>query len=208
MADPELRKELFRTHPDTLEDAVHGALAVESFYRLERTKERSSLAFTRVVKAREVPRESVADVKKRMGVQVEERLRDVERRVDMLEKEMEARTASAVERKRGCSTTVRRGFREARGSRGSVGKSQGRSGVCYSCQKPGHVARYCTQVVCFRCREPGHRVRDCSHKSGVCKRCRSEGHIARFCTSLGNDGRGKTKVVHTDRLKLGGALIQ
>ena len=157
-----------------------------------------------MVKAREVPRESVADVKKRIGVQVEERLRDVERRVDMLEKEMEARTASAVERKRGCSTTVRRGFREARGSRGSVGKSQGRSGVCYSCQKPGHVARYCTQVVCFRCREPGHRVRDCSHKSVVCKRCRSEGHIARFCTSLGNDGRGKTKVVHTDRLKLGG----
>ena len=204
VADPELRKELFQTHPDTLEDAVDGALAVESIYRLERTKERSSLAFTRVVKAREVLSESVADVKKRMGVQVEDRLRDVERRVDILEKEMEARTASVVEGKRGCSTTVRGGFREARGSRGSVGKSQGRSGVCYSCQKLGHVARYCTQVVCFRCREPGHLVRNCSHKSIVCKRCRSEGHIARFCTSLGNDGRGKTKVVHTERLKFGG----
>ena len=203
VADPELRKELFRTHPDTLEDAVDGALAVESFYRLERIKERSRLAFTRVVEAREVPTESVADVKKRMDVQVEDRVRDMERRVDILEKEMEAMRTSEVEGKRGCSTTVREGFREARGSRGSVGKSQGRSGVCYSCQKPGHVARYCTQVVCFRCREPGHQVRDCSHKSVVCKRCRSEGHIARFCTRSGNDGRGKTKVVHTDRLKLG-----
>ena len=65
------------------------------------------------------------------------------------------------------------------------------------------MARYCTQVVCFRCHEPGHRVRDCSHKSVVCNRCRSEGHIAKFCTSLGNDGRGKTKVVHTERLKFG-----
>ena len=203
VADPELRKELFRTHPDTLEDAVDGALAVESFYRLERIKERSRLAFTRVVEAREVPPESVADVKKRMDVQVEDRVRDMERRVDILEKEMEARRTSEVEGKRGCSTAVRGGFGEARGSRGSVGKSQGRSGVCYSCQKPGHVARYCTQVVCFRCREPGHQARDCSHKSVVCKRCRSEGHIARFCTRSGNDGRGKTKVVHTDRLKLG-----
>ena len=204
VADPELRKELFRTHPDTLEDAVDGALAVESFYRLERIKERSRLAFTRVVEAREVPPESVADVKKRMDVQVEDRVRDMERRVDILEKEMEARRTSEVEGKRGCSTAVRGGFGEARGSRGSVGKSPGRSGVCYSCQKPGHVARYCTQVVCFRCREPGHQARDCSHKSVVCKRCRSEGHTARFCTSLGNDGRGKTKVVHTDRLKFGG----
>ena len=203
VADPELRKELFRTHPDTLEDAVDGALAVESFYRLERIKERSRLAFTRVVEAREVPMESVADVKKKMDVQVEDRVRDMERRVDMLEKEMEARRASEMEGKRGCSTAVRGGFGEARGSRGRVGKSQGRSGVCYSCQKPGHVARYCTQVVCFRCREPGHQVRDCSHKSVVCKKCRSEGHIARFCTRSGNDGRGKTKVVHTDRLKLG-----
>ena len=62
MADPELRRELFRARPDTLEDAVHDALAAESFYRMERTKERSRLAFSRMVKAREVPVESVADV--------------------------------------------------------------------------------------------------------------------------------------------------
>ena len=51
---------------------------------------------------------------------------------------------------------------------------------------------------------PGHRVRDCSHKSVVCNMCRSEGHTARFCTCFGNDGRGKTTVVHIERLKLGG----
>ena len=197
VADPELRKELFQMRPITLEDAVHDVLAVESFYRLERTKERSRVALPRVVEAREVPMESVADIGKRMAVQVGDRVRDVEkRRIDRLEKEMEG--------KRKCSTAVRGGFREARGSCGSVEKSQGCSGVCYSCQKPGHVARYCTQVVCFRCREPGHRVRDCSHKSVVCNRCRSEGHIARFCTCFGNDGRSTTTVVHTERLKLGG----
>ena len=115
VTDPELRKELFRMRPDTLEDAVHGVLAVESFYRLERTKERSRLAFTRVVEAREVPMESVADIGKRMAVQVGDRVRDVERRIDRLEKEMEARRASKVEGKRKCSTAERGGVQRGQG---------------------------------------------------------------------------------------------
>ena len=115
VADPELRRELFRTHPDTLEDAVHDAMAVESFYRLERTKERSRLAFSRVVEAREVPMESVADIEKRMGVQVEDRLMYVKRRFDMLEKKIEAKRAIEVGEKRKCSTAVRGGVRRGQG---------------------------------------------------------------------------------------------
>ena len=114
VADPELRKELFRMRPVTLEDAVHDVLTVESFYRLQRTKERSRLAFPLVVEAREVPIESVADIGKRMAVQVGDRVRDVERRIDRLEKEMKARRASEVEGKRKCSTAVRGGSEKPR----------------------------------------------------------------------------------------------
>ena len=40
IVDPDVRKELFRTRPETLEDAVQEAQAVESFYHTEKTRGR------------------------------------------------------------------------------------------------------------------------------------------------------------------------
>ena len=185
ITDPELRKELFRTHPDTLEAAVQGALAVESFYRTERTKGRNRLAFSRVAETGEVPFESGAEVDKQMDENLGAKIREMERKMDRVAREMEVKKESRVER-RDRSPVARRTSWDGRES---AGTKQGRSGVCYSCQQPGHVARYCPQVVCFRCRESGHRIQDCLHKSVVCNKCRMEGHIARFCSSSGNGVR-------------------
>ena len=127
ITDPELRKELFRTHPDTLEAAVQGELAVESFYRTERTKGRNRLAFGCVAETSGVPCESGADEKvdEKFGA----KMREMERKVEIVAKEMEAKKASEMEGGEG--NPVIRGV--SWDSRETAGMSQGWNGVCYSC---------------------------------------------------------------------------
>ena len=43
VADSDIRKELFRSRPETLEDAVHAAQSIESFYRAEKNRGRNRL---------------------------------------------------------------------------------------------------------------------------------------------------------------------
>ena len=48
------------------------------------------------------------------------------------------------------------------------------------CNRAGHLANECRNVVCFNCEELGHLSRDCENDEHCCI-CKSTDHLARCC---------------------------
>ncbi|KAG6647157.1 cold shock protein 1-like [Carya illinoinensis] len=80
-----------------------------------------------------------------------------------------------------------------------------RSGGCYNCGDPRHLARDCYKGNsgggggggCFNCGEVGHMARDCPNGNnggggggGACYTCGGFGHLARDCRGGGSAGGG------------------
>ena len=56
----------------------------------------------------------------------------------------------------------------------------GQTSTCRKCNRPGHVARDCENVICFNCEDLGHVSRECPEPV-VCSICRDTGHVANRC---------------------------
>ena len=56
----------------------------------------------------------------------------------------------------------------------------GQQHTCRRCNRAGHFASECQNVVCFNCDELGHQSRDCGENIRCCI-CKSEEHLARRC---------------------------
>ena len=56
----------------------------------------------------------------------------------------------------------------------------GQTSTCRKCNRPGHVARDCENVIGFNCEELGHVSRECPEPV-VCSICRDTGHVANRC---------------------------
>ena len=56
----------------------------------------------------------------------------------------------------------------------------GQQHTCRRCNRAGHFANECENVVCFNCDELGHQSRDCDQPVRCCI-CKSEEHRARRC---------------------------
>lgn len=56
----------------------------------------------------------------------------------------------------------------------------GQQHTCRRCNRAGHFASECQNVVCFNCDELGHQSRDCGENIRCCI-CKSEDHLARRC---------------------------
>ena len=56
----------------------------------------------------------------------------------------------------------------------------GQQHTCRRCNRAGHFANECENVVCFNCEELGHQSRECGEPVRCCI-CKSEDHMARRC---------------------------
>ena len=56
----------------------------------------------------------------------------------------------------------------------------GQQHTCRHCNRAGHFANECKNVVCFNCEELGHESRDCQSAPRCCI-CKSTEHLARHC---------------------------
>ena len=89
IGDSELRKELFRSRPNTLEDAVQSALAVESFYRVERAKGRGRLAYSRAAETGQCSAEGVEKVEPGLEERIGVKIKEIERKMtDRVQREV------------------------------------------------------------------------------------------------------------------------
>lgn len=167
LLDPTLRQELFRSRPDTLEEAIQVAQALESFYRSEKSRGRGKVVYNRMVEAKEVSSVEMAKLEARMDARLGACVEEVERRV-------KGRTGwSGPPRP---PIPVTRGYqgqsmRDVSARRfgqpgGPPPMAQEKTGLCFVCQQPGHFARECRKLVCFRCGESGHFAKQCQLISG------------------------------------------
>ena len=60
-------------------------------------------------------------------------------------------------------------------------------GTCFTCHKPGHVARDCVQQreppTCYRCNKVGHIAANCRTRDVFCNICRSSRHVTEACST-------------------------
>jgi transposase InsO family protein len=54
---------------------------------------------------------------------------------------------------------------------------------CYSCNLPGHIARFCKNKKCTVCNRSGHRSEEC-FSTKICRKCNKKGHIEKFCRTF------------------------
>ncbi|MBN3288627.1 ZCHC3 protein, partial [Polyodon spathula] len=57
---------------------------------------------------------------------------------------------------------------------------RGQPKVCFKCNREGHLAAECVEVVCKNCQETGHLSRDCP-RGVICNLCGSTEHLYRDC---------------------------
>lgn len=67
---------------------------------------------------------------------------------------------------------------------------------CFSCNKIGHIARFCKNKKCTICDKAGHDSSEC-FSTKVCRKCNKKGHIEKFCRNfnLVSDHRERTDII-------------
>ena len=62
-------------------------------------------------------------------------------------------------------------------------------GTCFTCHKPGHVARDCVQQrelpTCYRCNKVGHIAPKCQTRDVNCNICKNSRHVTEACSTKG-----------------------
>ena len=56
----------------------------------------------------------------------------------------------------------------------------GQTRTCRKCNRSGHLAATCKNILCFNCDELGHVARECPNAM-LCCLCKSSGHLAKTC---------------------------
>ena len=138
ISDAEVRKDVFRTRPETLNQAIQAAIECESYYRTEKARSRVKPHMY----ARPVSEATDHSHIQHRLAQIESLLTQ-QNTMAPLQYSMAPRVAPA-----------------ATGQ--SMGPNRGEV-RCYSCNELGHIARNCTSKVnrCFKCNGIGHFAREC-----------------------------------------------
>lgn len=184
IADPELRKELFRSAPETLDDAIMKAEIVDSFSKSEQARRRSKyVAHSRAVEASTDIEDLEARMKSSFGALEQHMLNEL----------ANMRSSGQVCMVQGNADQPRTLSSFADGGRGPPRGPP----ICYTCNMPGHIARFCDQqgssgssqsrrsTVCYLCGVEGHMARSCrmqgQARSVTCYTCGEPGHISPYC---------------------------
>ena len=64
----------------------------------------------------------------------------------------------------------------------------GQTPTCRKCNRSGHLAATCNNVLCFNCDQLGHVARECPNAM-LCCLCKSSTHLAKTCPAAWNNSR-------------------
>ena len=146
ISDAEVRKDVFRTRPETLNQAIQAAIECESYYKTEKARSRVKPAMY----ARPVSEPTDhSHIQHRLD-QIESLLTQ-QNTMAPLQYSMASHVAPAV--------TGQANDRQMY----NMGPNRGEV-RCFSCNELGHIARNCTSKVnrCFKCNGIGHFARECN----------------------------------------------